>query len=149
MKNSALFKLESWLIRKSGSAADVLLLIARCFLAFPFVVFGTMKYINMGRMQAYIEAGGLPGEVIWAVIPLQVLCGLAVAIGMFSRIAAVLLCGFCILATSLYHTSWSVSGELASFTKDFATAGGFIFLIVFGPGRLSFDFRLREPVTSA
>lgn len=102
-----------------------------------------MKYINMDRMQAYIESGGLPGQVIWAVIPLQVVCGAAVAVGMFSRVAAVLLAGFCILATSLYHTHWAESGELSAFTKDFATAGGFIFLIVFGPGRLSFDFRLR------
>ena len=124
--------------------APLLLLVARLFLAFPFVVFGTMKYINMGKMQAYVEASGLPGQVIWLVIPYQILCGLAIAAGFQTRIAAALLAGFCILATCLYHTHWGHTGELSSFTKDFATAGGFLYVWAFGPGPLSIDARWRN-----
>ena len=123
---------------------DWLLLVARLFLAAPFVIFGIMKYINMGRMQAMIETGGLPGWLIWLIIPWQVLCGLAIATGFFTRTAALLLGAFCIVATCLYHTNWSVSGELSDFTKDFAMTGGFILLWVHGPGRFSLNGRLRR-----
>ena len=123
---------------------DAFLLIARLFMALPFLVFGPMKYLNMGKMQSYIEAGGLPGEVIWLVIPLQILGGLGVATGLFARTSAVALGLFSLLATCIYHTSWSKSGELAQFTKDFAMAGGFTFLWLHGPGRFSMDALLRH-----
>jgi putative oxidoreductase len=118
---------------------DLLLLVARLFLAFPFILFGAMKLRNSERMQAVIEAGGLPGEVIWLVIPFQILAGLAVALGWHSRVAAAMLACFCLLATSLYHNDWRDLGELAQFTKDVATAGGFIFLSAHGSGRWSVD----------
>ncbi len=126
---------------------DVFLLVARILMASPFLVFGPMKYINMGKMQTYMETGGLPGLLIWLVIPLQIFGGLAIATGLFARIAAVALGVFCIVATCLYHTNWAKSGELAQFTKDFAMAGGMTFLWVYGPGRLSLDalFRRRTP----
>ena len=129
---------------RSALAEDAFLLVARFFLALPFVVFGPMKYINMARMQAYIETAGLPGELIWLVIPLQTLGGLSVALGLFARSGAVALGVFSLVATCLYHTQWERSGELAQFTKDFAMAGGFIFLWIHGPGRLSLDASLRR-----
>jgi len=122
-------------------SVDLVLVPARLFLATPFIVFGIMKLRNFGPMQSFIETGGLPGEVIWLVIPLQILGGLAVAFGWHARAAALLLAGFCMLAASLYHNHWSDLGELASFTKDLATAGGFIFLVAHGPGRWSLDAR--------
>ena len=134
------------LSREDG--VNLLLLVARLFLATPFILFGIMKLRNSASMQAYIETGGLPGEVIWLVIPLQILGGLAVAAGWRTRWAAMLLAGFCLLATSLYHTHWSDLGELAQFTKDLATAGGFILLAAHGPGRWSLDARAgRQPLT--
>lgn len=137
-------KLERGNVAPSPPQVDALLLVARLFLAMPFVIFGIMKYVNMGKMQAYIETAGLPGQLIWLVIPWQVVCGLAVATGYYARTAALLLGAFCLIATSIYHTSWSVSGELSAFTKDFATTGGFILLWLCGPGRFSLDYRLRR-----
>jgi len=129
---------------RSAFAEDALLLLARIFLALPFAIFGPMKYFNMAKMQAYIETAGLPGELIWLVIPLQTLGALSIVLGLFARGGAVTLGVFSLVATCLYHTHWEKSGELSQFTKDFAMAGGFIFLWINGPGRLSLDAALRR-----
>ena len=126
-------------ILESRGFADLAMLVGRCLLGLPFPIFGTMKYINQGHMAAYIESGGLPGWIIYFVIPFQILCGLAVWLGFQTRWAAFLLGGFCIVAPLLYHSNLSDPAELAFFTKDFATAGGFLFLWKFGPGRYSVD----------
>jgi len=130
--------LESTMFRSLGA------LVARLLLGLPFVIFGVMKYANMGRMTAYIEKGGLPGEMIYLVIPFQILCGLGVWLGAATRWAAFLLGGFCLVAASLYHNNLADPGELAFFTKDFATAGGFYFLWQSGPGRWSIDGWLQR-----
>jgi putative oxidoreductase len=123
------------------------MLVARLFLGLPVPIFGVMKFLNQGRMGDYIESAGIPGEVIWIVIPLQLLCGIAVWVGFQTRWAAFLLGGFCVVAASLYHNNLADAGELASFTKDFATAGGYLFLWKFGPGRYSLDAWLRPRST--
>lgn len=114
-------------------------LVGRLLLGLPFVVFGSLKIRNMESMTGYIESGGLPGEVIYLVIPLQIIGGLAVWLGLRTRWAAFLLGGFCVTAASIYHSDLSDLGQLDPFTKDFATAGGFLFLWVVGPGRYSLD----------
>ena len=55
-----------------------------------------------------------------------------------------MLAGFCIIATSLFHTQFNATGELAHFTKDFSIAGGFLFMIAYGPGPLSLDARIAR-----
>ncbi|MBL8549253.1 MAG: DoxX family protein [Hyphomonadaceae bacterium] len=126
-------------ILASEPFANLLLLVCRMLLAAPFLIFGVAKYLNQGRMMAYVERAGIPGEVLYFIIPYQVLSGLAILLGFKTRWAAFLLGGFCIVAPLLYHSNFSDPGELASFTKDFATAGGFAVLWLHGPGRFSFD----------
>lgn len=130
-------QIDSWL--SSERFKDLLMLVGRLLLGLPFPIFGVMKYINQDHMGAYIESGGLPAQTIWLVIPLQVLGGMAIWLGFQTRWAAFLLGGFCIIAASIYHSNFADPGELASFTKDFATAGGYLFLWKFGPGRYSLD----------
>ncbi|MBL8551617.1 MAG: DoxX family protein [Hyphomonadaceae bacterium] len=126
-------------VLSSEPFANLLLLVARLLLATPFLVFGTMKYLNQAKMMAVVERANIPGEVLYFVIPYQILCGLAVALGFMTRWAAFLLGGFCIVAPLLYHMDWTRGGELGAFTKDFATAGGFAVLWLHGPGKYSLD----------
>ena len=42
--------------------------------------------------------------------------------------------GFCVIAPSIFWLD-----NLENLTRDYATAGGFLFLIVFGPGPISLD----------
>jgi putative oxidoreductase len=123
----------------SEPVANLLLLVARLLLATPFLVFGVMKYFNQAKMMAVVKTAGIPGEVLYFVIPYQILTGLAIVLGFKTRWAAFLLGGFCIVAPLLYHMDWTRSGELGAFTKDLATAGGFAVLWLHGPGKFSLD----------
>ncbi len=128
----------------SGVIMHLTVLVGRLLLGLPFPVFGVMKYRNLEGMSSYVESAGLPGEMIYVVIPFQILCGLAVWFGYKTRCAAFALAGFCILAASFYHNSLDDVGELAFFTKDYATAGGFLLLWKCGPGKYSLDAWLES-----
>jgi putative oxidoreductase len=123
----------------TGTGAGALLLAARTMLSIEFILFGGMKIINTRPMQDYMEAGGVPGELIWLAIVVQMLGGLCVLLGYKARLAALTLAGFCIVATLLFHTNFADLREVSDFTKDLATAGGFVFVFVFGPGAFSLD----------
>ena len=124
------------------------LLVARIFMAAVFLTFGVGKILHWARMQEYMEAHGVPGSLISLAIVVQIGFGLLVVLGYQTRFAALMLAGFCIIATSLFHTQFSVTGELSHFTKDFAIAGGFLFMIAYGPGPLSLDARFASTKAS-
>jgi putative oxidoreductase len=129
--------------------SDLLVLVARVCLAFPFLVFGSLKIRNHDAMAGVVESGGIPGWFIWVVIPYQLLSAAGVLLGFHTRLCAFLLGGFCIAATALYHNSLSDLGELSSFTKDIAVAGGFVALWLYGPGRYSIDRAQRRGIGPA
>jgi|SoiMetStandDraft_2_1073263.scaffolds.fasta_scaffold401300_1 putative oxidoreductase len=128
----------------NDAVAGPVLLVARILMSGAFLVFGIGKIIHMARMQDYMEAHGVPGDLIPIAIVVQIGFGLLVVLGYQTRFAAMMLAGFCIIATSLFHTQFSATGELAHFTKDFSIAGGFLFMIAYGPGPLSLDARIAR-----
>ena len=70
-------------------------------MSIPFLFFGTMKTINTVNMQNYMESFGVPGELIWLVIAVQIGCGALIVLGYQTKWAALVLAGFCIVATSI------------------------------------------------
>jgi putative oxidoreductase len=129
----------------AGAFLAPALLIARIFMSAEFIFFGSMKLANLRDMQDYMEAAGVPGELIWLVIPVQVVGGLCILLGLHTRLAALVMIGFCLTATLLFHTNFADMREVSDFTKDLATAGGFLFLFAYGPGPLSIDAWLKRP----
>ena len=120
-------------------AVGPVLLLARLLMCAEFVLFGTMKVVHTANMQAYMESFGVPGQLIWLAVLVQIVCGVMVAVGLYARVGAFLLAGFCVVATTIFHTNFSDLGEVSDFTKDLATTGGFLFLVIFGPGPISID----------
>jgi len=120
------------------------LLIARLLLAVPFLTFGTSKILHTPEIQQYMRAHHVAPELVYLTIVVQVGFGALLAIGYQTRLSAMMLAGFCIIATSLFHTDFSAQGELAQFTKDLAIAGGFLFVIAQGAERFRRTATLRE-----
>jgi putative oxidoreductase len=120
------------------------LLVARLLLAVPFLTFGTSKVLHTAQIQQYMLAHHVAPNLVYLTIAVQIGFGACMAIGYQTRLAAMMLAGFCMIATSLFHTDFSLAGELAQFTKDFAIAGGFLFVIAQGPGWLSADSYLER-----
>jgi putative oxidoreductase len=64
-------------------------------------------------------------------------CGLLIALGLYTRTAAVVLAGFCVATAVLFHSKFGDRNQLLHFEKNLGLAGGFLLLSVAGPGRLS------------
>ena len=115
------------------------LLAGRVFMAVLFLTFGINKAINTPQIQQYMAVHHVPGQLVYLTIAVQVGFAALLAVGYRTRFAALMLAGFCMIATSLFHTDFHAPGELAHFLKDFAIAGGFLFVIAYGPGPFSID----------
>ena len=124
------------------------LLIARLFMSAVFVTFGISKAVFTPQIQEYMRAHNVSPGLVYLVIVVQIGFGLMVAVGYQTRLAALMLAGFCMVATSLFHTAWHEPGELAHFTKDFSIAGGFLFMIAYVPGAWSLDAYLSRARTA-
>lgn len=117
---------------EDGRLRGAVLLAARLLMSIEFIVFGAMKIPNNAAMQLYMENRGVPGILIWPALILQLVAGLMVAAGAFTRWAALALAGFCLVATFLFHFNLSDLREVSDLTKDLATAGGFLLLALIG-----------------
>lgn len=124
-----------------------LVLLARLMLVFIFIVEGWGKIGNYAATQEYMASHGVIGTLLPLVILTELGGGLLVAFGLLTRLAALALAGFCILAALFFHQNLADANEFIQFTKDMAIAGGFLMLVAFGAGGWSIDAWLgREPI---
>lgn len=120
----------------------------RVLLALMFIMAGLQKLGDPAGNAAYIASGGLPGFLIWPTIAVEVLGGLAIAIGYQTRLAALALGGFTLLAGVLYHLIPSFAAEgmaaqmqMIMFMKNLSITGAFLFLVHAGAGAYALDNR--------
>ncbi|MFC0246017.1 DoxX family protein [Falsochrobactrum ovis] len=114
------------------------LLLARILLALLFIPAGFSKLMALGATTGYFTSIGLPVPFATAIFVglLELLGGLAVLIGLQTRIAAVLLGVFTIAAAFVGHF---MPFDQTGFLKNLAVAGGFFLLALQGPGAISVD----------
>src|SRR4051812_41337551 len=98
---------------------DFALVVARFCLASEFMTYGVRKFLHPENIYSLIAAHGLPGELVYLVIPWQITFGWLCFLGFQTRLASGALFGFCIIAPSIF---WLDS--LENLTRDYATAGG-------------------------
>jgi putative oxidoreductase len=122
----------------------LLLLLGRVFSAILFLYYGSFKIMHTPQMQAYMAKHNshVPVNLIYLAIVTQIIPPALVLLGYKTRYGALLLSGFCIIATSLFHSEFGNHAEVEQFLLDFAIAGGLLFMFTYGPGRFSFDARL-------
>ena len=122
--------------------------LARVMLALMFVMAGASKFANLEGTAGYIASGGLPMPAVLAVLTaaLELLGGLALALGFQARFAALALAVFTVVASVLFHKFWAVPAEQVMvqqlmFMKNIAVAGGLLFVFSLGAGPASLDNR--------
>lgn len=118
--------------------------VARVLLALIFIVSGFGKLMDPAGAAGYIESGGLPGVLVWPTIAVELGGGLLVALGLFSRISALALAGFSVLAGVLYHflpgqgmEGMEAMTQQIMFLKNLGLAGGLLLVTAMGPGPYS------------
>lgn len=124
------------------------LLLARILLALMFILAGFGKLTGLAGTAGYIASQGLPMPMVLAVLVgvLELVGGLAIAIGLHARIAALALALFTLLAAIIFHNFWAVPAEQQMiqqlmFMKNLSIAGGLLLVYVFGAGQASVDSR--------
>lgn len=117
--------------------------IARVFLGQIFLLSGLFKISGYAGTQGYMEAMGVPGMLLPLVIVLEVGGGLAIVAGWQTRLVAVALAVFTLVAAAIFHNNFSDQIQMIMFMKNIAITGGFILLAVHGAGGYSLDSRRR------
>ncbi len=120
----------------------------RVFIAAIFVFAGLNKISGYQGTAGYMESMGVPSMLLPAVIALEVGGGLAIILGWRTRLFAFLLAGFSLLSALVFHLNFSDQMQFIMFWKNVAIAGGFLFLIVNGPGAFALDNRGGFATTS-
>jgi putative oxidoreductase len=123
-------------------------LVGRILLGLLFVLSGFGKIDGFAGTAGYIASKGLPLPELLAALTIvvELVGGLALVIGAFTRQAALALAGFTLLAAFVFHAFWAVPDakammEQISFMKNLAIAGGLLVLAAFGPGSMSVGTR--------
>ena len=136
--------------------ASLSALAGRVLLALVFVPAGFLKLGDVAGNMAYTASGGLPGWFVFPALALEIGAGLAILVGWQTRLAALGLAAFSIVAGVLYHyiPAQGLEGfdavlQTLMFQKNLAIAGGLLVLAGLGAGALSLDARQgRTPVVA-
>ena len=115
--------------------------IGRVLIAGMFVMSGLSKIFAYAGTQGYMESVGVAGWLLPFVIAVEVVGGLAIILGLQTRLAALALAGFCVVSAILFHANFADQIQMIMFMKNFAIAGGFLFLFAQGPGAYALDNR--------
>ena len=133
-------------MRSSVMAAAAL--VGRLLLAAIFLHEAWSKFAAYPAALAYMQAFGLPGQLLPLAIAVELGCGLLILFGYHTRAAALVLAGFCLVTAVLVHGKFGDRNQLLHFEKDLAIAGGFLVLFAHGAGAWSLD-ALRSVVAAA
>lgn len=120
-----------------------LLLVARAMLALIFILEGSGKISAYSDVSAYMSDFGVSPQLLPLVIVTELGGGLLVLLGVATRTAAFALTGFCLLTAILFHRNGDVDQQI-EFQKNVAIAGGFLLLVVCGPGGWSIERLWRQ-----
>jgi putative oxidoreductase len=132
---------------------DLPLLVGRLLIAALFLVAGVPKALQGygGGFAKYLGGLGVPyPEIVGAVaVAIEVLGPIALILGVFPRVIALLMIAFVIIATGLAHRFWEfpeaqVVAQRNNFMKNVAIIGGLLFYYVSGPGRWALGGRSQS-----
>ena len=130
---------------------DIAFLAARVMLAVIFILSGFGKLMAVAGIAGMLQKAGMPQPQMlgYAVGILELVAGILVLVGFFTRWAALALAAFTIATIFVAHNFWVFEGQqyMAQRTqalKNIAMAGGLLLLAFTGPGGLSVDARTRR-----
>jgi putative oxidoreductase len=129
-----------------ASLTNLLALIGRILLAAIFIKSGYSKIGGFDGTVAYIAAAGLPLPQVGAVVAIgvELVGGIALAIGFKTRWVALVIGIFTLVAAFFFHNYWAMApdrvlAQSISFWKNVAITGGMLMVVAFGAGAYSVD----------
>jgi len=129
-----------------ASLQNPLALAGRLLLAALFLPAGIGKLTGFAGTVGYISSVGLPLPTVAAAVALvvEIVGSLALIAGFGTRLAALVLALFTLVASFFFHNYWGVPADQAFvqqllFFKNIAVVGGLFVLVAHGAGAWSLD----------
>ena len=128
----------------SGSVSNnAAALVGRILLAAIFIQAGWGKIGGFEATQAYMTKSGVSGSLLPLVIAVELLGGILIVVGWQTRLVAVGLAVFTVLAAVLFHMNFGDRNQSIHYMKKLAIAGGFLILAAGGAAAWSIDGKRR------
>jgi putative oxidoreductase len=125
---------------------DQVMLVARLLLAALFLIFGWRKIRYFSGTVDQIAQFGAPMPKLAAVVAIfmELPVAFAVAVGAFTRTAALLLVFYTLATALIGHRYWRTTGanrvdSMDGFYKNLSIMGGYLLLYITGAGKYSID----------
>src|ERR1700732_815099 len=125
---------------------DEVILAARLFLTALFLIFGWRKLRDFSGTVSQMVQLGVPVPVLAAGVAtfMELPVAFAVAVGAFTRPAALLMFFYTLGTALIGHRYWTMTGaekvdSMDGFYKNLSIMGGFLLLCTTGAGKYSID----------
>jgi putative oxidoreductase len=130
---------------------DAALLAARLAVAPLFLPAGISKLFGLSGFAASLAGKGVPFPELLATLGVaaEIIGPIALVLGVFPHLTALLLIAFTVVATLISHSFWTFPAEAQAaqqtqFFKNLAIIGGLLFYFVSGPGAYSIAMRFLQ-----
>jgi putative oxidoreductase len=118
--------------------------IGRLLIGLLFIFSGFGKIIDPAATASYItSATTLPGSLALPTGIFEVVAGVLLAIGLMTRLVAILLAGFVALTIFFFHNQFADPAQQPVILQHFALIGGLLAVFAYGQVKGTFDY-MRE-----
>jgi putative oxidoreductase len=125
-------------------------LIGRILLAVIFIVSGIGKVMDPAPAAAMLSGVGLPANWALGVGIFEIVTGVLLAIGLMTRLVALVLFVYVGLTILFFHNAWGDPAQQVNALKNLAIMGGMLMVFAYGQMRWSYDhWRERDRTRKA
>ena len=123
------------------AAKDYLPVLARLLMCSLFLWDGVHQLRDAAGTVQYMASLNIPAPqiAVWGSIAVHILGGAAILVGFMTRWAAALLILLCLGTAFGVHLPAGDMENMTNFYKNLVMAGGFLYVIAFGPGAFALD----------
>jgi putative oxidoreductase len=124
---------------------EYLPVLARLLMCSLFIWDGVLQLRDPAGTVQYFASLHVPAPqiAVWVSIAIHLLGGLAILVGFMTRWAAAVLILLCFGTAFGIHLPAGDMDNMVNFYKNLVMAGGFLYVIGFGAGAISFDQKTR------
>lgn len=119
--------------------------IGRIMLSLIFIISGAVKLADPSATSSALASVGFPTSLAMPAILFELIGGIMIALGVFTRIMSLVFAAFCLLTALLFHSETADAMQAAMAMKNVAIAGGFLCLFAYEGKSWSLDhYRARR-----
>ena len=124
--------------------------VGRIMLSLIFIISGAVKLADPSSTSTMLGSVGFPTSLAMPAILFELIGGIMIALGIFTRVMSLIFAAFCLLTALLFHSETADTTQAAMAMKNVAVAGGFLCLFAYEGKSWSLDhYRARRRAEAA